>query len=200
MTIAQPSHGLAAIGGRPLHGLVGVCGGRGSGKTTKLQEIPLVYPDSDFLVRDNMGHWPATARDARRIYPAGNVSVLRHVSGKEAAREAIRRAPCVLVLDEADVDIPANLPLTGALQEIVQRGRQAKPFDPWRRRGPVALLAAVRDLKELRTDLRKQFNFWYLGRCVDEEMLAEFAKKFGKTTAARQSHLKWGEFIKLDRS
>lgn len=148
MTARTDTHAQAGLHARPIHGMVLALGGRGSGKTFLLQLIELKARERGgrTVVWDRLGHWS----------DAPGRTVVRSATAEEAARVAIRMAPCTLILDEAALAFPVeNPPREGtALNEIALVGRQAAAVGQFRRRGPVALVAATQRPATLATNVR----------------------------------------------
>ena len=144
-----------------------VLGGRGAGKTTLLQALvarEVARGERLVVVADQLGHW---GRERPGILPLC-------LDAESAAREAIRRAPSLLVVDEVDLALPAYRPIAAesALYEILHVGRQARAHGPWARRGPVGFLAAARRPANVRLDFRALLSTLYCGRLTDPGDLA----------------------------
>lgn len=176
----------------PIHGLVLVLGGRGSGKTLMLQALVERgrREGAPFVVFDRLGHW----------LPKRGLTIVRQGSPEQAAELAIKRAPCTLVIDEIDLAVPSRrLPAEGsALHEILHIGRQASAQGRWARRGPVALLGAARRPFNVHPDLRGLLDRLYLGRMFEPRDLAWVEQVAGAAVAARLPELATGEFLAID--
>jgi hypothetical protein len=185
---------VASPAATKLHGLVLVVGGRGSGKTTFLQGLVRRHAlrGFPFVVWDRLGNFLARPR----------VHVLRACSPEQAAAEALRRAPCTLVLDEVDLGVPSYRPLVegSALAEIIHLGRQASAEGPWRRKGPVALIGACRLPYSVRKDLRGLADRIYFGRMHEPADLKWVEEVAGSEVAMSLPELTPGQFILHDCS
>lgn len=184
-----------AVGAPPLHGLVLILGGRGSGKTTALQHVEATHRPLGcrFVIYDRLGQWS----DAR-----GRI-VVREGTPEDAGRVAIEHAPCTLILDEAHLGYPVDAPPRpgSALHEIALVGRQAAAYGRWRRRGPVALLAASQRPAGIATNVRNLLDRLYLGRFPptaihDLRWVAEATQN--EELARKLTTLRPGEFEVVD--
>lgn len=140
-----------------MDGVTLIVGSRGAGKTALLQELERTYREAGgaSVVWDRMGHWTR----------APGRTVVRGHDAQEAARVAIEQAPATLFLDELTVAWPPRRQLDpqSALGEILYCGRQPKPAGQWRRRGPVALVAAAQRPMRVSTDVRGLLNVLIVG-------------------------------------
>lgn len=131
-----------------LHGMVLILGGRGAGKSYLLAYVERMVRrrGGRSVIWDRLGHYK---RAPRRV-------LCQVPSAELAAQRAIREAPCTFFCDEAALAYPSGNPPRedSALLEIALVGRQAAAFGPWRRRGPVALVAATQRPAMIHTNVK----------------------------------------------
>jgi len=142
---------------RRLDHVVLIVAAPGAGKTFLLQKLEKRHRErgARFVVHDRLGHW---------LDAPGRVRV--RGEPEEAARVAIREAPCTLIIDEASDAFPSSgwsPKLYPALQEVLRVGRQASADGPWRRAGPVSLLLTSQRPAEIHTCVRGMIDRLYVG-------------------------------------